>query len=176
MNKIIMLMALFIALSLRLSAQGEKVNWDSPAMYSAKEISVKTKKVELICKDCKYIEIKSVSGLTGIFITGKGTYSVPEKAISDNFFACMIRFNPSGKDNILKINGAKEYTDEQQLQASILQLRSVFKHCYHEGWNALIPGEKEYVVNFLGGAYKDLLVGDTKEKSIVYDFTKRKEY
>jgi hypothetical protein len=181
MNKLALLL-LFSVIGLNANGQskdkpkGETVEWQSPKMYSTESIVVKTEFAELSCKNCKYIEIKTESGLTGIFITGEGEYKVPEKNISDKFYSCMVRFNPADYGKIMQIEGIKKHMSEQDIQASVQQLKAVFKHCYHAGMNALIPPQGAYAMNFTGGNYKDLLVSTAPEKKVVFDFATAKSY
>jgi hypothetical protein len=87
----------------------------------------------------------------------------------------MIRFNPGDFEQLVKIENAQKYKDEQQLHASLVELKTVFKHCYHSGWDALIPEKGDYTINFLGGKFKDLLAFYSKDKKGVYDFVEKKE-
>lgn len=176
MNKISLLSVLVvISLTVQCQTKGEATDWQSPDMYSAKVITVSTEDAEFTCANCTYIEIASESGVSGIFITGKGDYKVTQKKITDEFSACMLRFNPADFNKFVKIEGPEKYSDENKLHAMTTELRAVFRHCYHAGWNVLIPQQGALALNFTGEVYKDLLVSTDGKKKVVYDFDKRKE-
>ena len=63
-------------------------------MFKARKITFKSAGASMEYNDCRCMETRSVSGLTGLFISSKGTINVPSKSMADSFSVCMLRINP----------------------------------------------------------------------------------
>jgi hypothetical protein len=155
---------------------GEKVNWNTPALYTAEKITFHTGKIKMECTHCQYLEIKTQAGITGIFIQGAGHFEITEKKISDNFSNCLVRFNPAEAGSSLTISGKTRINDKKFYIASMQVLNKDFRHCYHKGMNAIIPEPGEYALNFNTVKYGDFLASFNKEQNIFYNYTKNLKY
>ena len=87
---------LLISFSLAANAQqkGEPVEWENAALYGASSVTINSDEINLSCRGCKIYEIKSTSGVTGVFLIGDGTFKVPGKDLEGVFNQCLVRFNP----------------------------------------------------------------------------------
>ena len=82
MKTIFSLLILFA--SIVCNAQGppsETINWDNLAAFSAKKINFKSSEIDFECKDCKCLEIKTQSGVTGFYILGNSQFNMKNKKI-----------------------------------------------------------------------------------------------
>ena len=157
-------------------ADGEGVNWANPPQFAASQIKIKTDLLTMECSKCKYIEIRTEQGVTGLYIIGTGTIDIPSKSISDKFENCMIRFNPSDYENLVQVNDKSSIKDKKFKKEAVQQLQKVFKHCYHSGMDALIPPTGAYTLDMVTEKYGDLLAGYGDGKTNVYSFSYKKEY
>jgi len=153
----------------------EKVDWRNAKTLSAKDIEIKTSEMELECKDCKVFEIATKSGVTGIYMAGKGKMKINGRKISDNFSGCMVRFHPKDYASLVQYRGKQTLKDEGFNTATTKILQSLFRHCYHQGMNAIIPPQGTYAANFLAENYGDLLASFSPEEHLVYSFSEKKE-
>jgi hypothetical protein len=82
MKKNIFLLILLLACSRFTFAQivqNEKIDWENLPAYSCKSFTFKTDQLNYECKDCRYVELKSNSGISGYFLLGQSTFSIPSK-------------------------------------------------------------------------------------------------
>ncbi|MBK5285907.1 MAG: hypothetical protein JJE25_10950 [Bacteroidia bacterium] len=155
--------------------KGEIVEWDSPAIFSVQKFYFENTEVKFECQECKYLEIKSSSGVSGFFILGKGTYILKKRNITDVVSGCMIRLNPADINTFISITSKENIKDAGFLSLSRKILNDVFRHCYHAGMNALIPDKGIYALNFFGEKYGDVLITLEKNKLLIYSFTEKRE-
>lgn len=154
----------------------EKVNWKTPNLFSAKQLTFKSGYISMECKDCKCLEIRTKSGLTGLFIIGEGTFAIPSKSMSGKFSNCMIRLNPDEANTHIVIQQHTPINDMLFYHSSMQILNNVFMHCYHHDMDALIPPIGAYALNFLSEKYGDLLAGYSPQERVVYSYTYHKKY
>jgi hypothetical protein len=174
----ILIILLFIASSAGAQLrrpQGEMVNWNSPAIYVANSFEFKSDKMKYTCKDCEILEIKTISGVTGYYVTGKGKITIKKKGISEEVTSCLLRFNPLDTATFIKINGLEKKPDEGYLKSSQIILTKSFRHCHHAGMDALIPPKGAYALNFFGTKSGEVLASYSEDEYIVYVFTDRKQ-
>jgi hypothetical protein len=169
---------LLIALSFVAKAQskGEPVDWKNAALFGASSVTINSDDINLRCEGCKIYEIRSTSGVTGVFLVGDGTFKVPGKDLGGQFNQCMVRFNPSKYAELVSIDKKQKMQDKNFKSDAETALAQVFLHCYNSGMDALIPDEASYACNFLTSKYGDLLVSHTPQKTTVYSYTLQKEY
>jgi hypothetical protein len=169
---------LLVALSIVAKAQskGEAVDWENAALFGASSVTINSDEINLRCEGCKIYEIKSTSGVTGVFLVGDGTFKVPGKDLAGQFNQCMVRFNPSQYTQLVTIEKKQKIQDENFKSDAKNTLAEVFQHCYNSGMDALIPDNASYACNFLTSKYGDLLVSYSPGKLAAYSYTLRKEY
>jgi hypothetical protein len=167
-----------MVLSIAANAQlkSEAVDWKNAALFGANTVTINSDQINLRCEGCKIYEIKTESGVTGVFLIGDGTFKVPGKDLAGEFNQCMIRFNPSKYNELVSMEKKQKIKDENFKSDAENALAEVFRHCYHRGMEALIPDEASYACNFLTSKYGDLLVSYSPEKMVAYSYTLRKEY
>ena len=170
----LLLMALCI--SANAQSKGEAVDWKNAALFGASSVTINSDEINLRCEGCKIYEIKSTSGVTGIFLVGDGTFKVPGKDLAGQFNQCMVRFNPAKYTTLVSIENKQKIKDENFKSDADNALAAVFPHCYSQGMDALIPDEASYACNLLTSKYGDLLVSHSQEKTTVYSYTLQKEY
>lgn len=177
MKKIIILQFL-ISFTLIVNAQNEKgeiVEWAIPVVYSAKSLHFINDDIKFDCSNCKVLEIKSLSGVSGYYVVGKGKIQIKSKNISDKVTSCIIRFNPADGDISIKIADKKIISDEGFVKTSMDVLIKSFKHCYHAGMNALIPPPHAYAINYFGARSGEILASFTPDEKIIYSFKEGKK-
>jgi len=144
--------------------ESEKVDWNNLSIYSTQDFKFNSDKLNFACKDCKYAEIRTLSGVSGYFVLGNSKITVREKSIDENSSGAMIRLNPMDSTNFLKITGAKRIEDKGFSSLTLLVLNDVFKRCYHSAMDALIPNAGDYTIDIFSEKEGDFLiaVGDGK--------------
>jgi hypothetical protein len=157
------------------TTKGEKVKWDSLEAFHTNQIIFKSEKIKMVCKNCNFIEIKSKSGINGIFLLGEGTVEIKEENISDNISGCLIRFNPEDMDNFITIEEKTKFENKAFMAISMNIIKVSFRHCYHAGSNALIPEKGNYALNMFSETYGEILASYSEDKKVLYNFTERKE-
>jgi hypothetical protein len=118
--------------------EGEKVDWSKLQAFTAESFSFKTNDLTYECKNCKYIEIKTSSGVTGYFLSGDASFSVPAKEVAGKSGAIMIRLNPKDSVKFLQIINPIQFDDKGFVSMTLLILNDTFRRCYHSGMDALI--------------------------------------
>jgi len=170
------LLIVFVFLTSLIKPPSEKVNWETPNLFSTKKLTFKSTYISMECKDCKCLEIRTASGLTGLFIVGDGTFTIPSKSMSDKFSNCMIRFNPAELNTCTVMQQPIRIDDKLFYNSSMQILNNVFRHCYHNDMDALIPEKGAYALNFLSEKYGDLLASYSPQENVVYSFSNKKKY
>ncbi len=112
-----------------LQLRGEPVKWDSAAIFKASSFEFKSSKMNFTCKDCEILEIKTMSGVTGYYVTGKGKVTIKKKGLSEEVTSCLLRFNPLDTAAFIKINGLEKKPDEGYLKSAQIILSKSFRHC-----------------------------------------------
>lgn len=170
--------SVFLLLPFTATAQdlnAEKVQWDNPAVYSASLVHFQTNEVEMTMKNCRLLEIESASGVSGFYITGKGTITIAAENITVNISGFMLRCNPADLLSFLSVSDKKTVDDAGFVVQAMQVLKSMFRHCFHSGMDALIPDRKIYAINFLGAKYGDVLASNYEDKFLVYSFTEKRK-
>ncbi len=153
----------------------EGVDWSNCAVYSAAEIQFESEDVKFECLNCKYLEIETKSGITGIFVMGNGVFNLQNRNMKDSTLACLVRFNPNDFNSFLKISSNSIIEDKGFSAISFNILNDLFKHCYHSGMDALIPYTGDYALNFFSKKYGDVLATFADKKMLIFNFTTGKE-
>jgi len=155
------------------SYRTETVEWLNPKIYKAKTFNFETDSIHFVAKNCKILEIRTISGVTGYYLEGDASIQVATKNLNEKCKTAMFRFNPSDVDSLITIENLKETQDDNFVNSSLKVLRSTFRHCYHSGMDALIPDPGEYAVNFFSPKIGEVLVSQSKKEMIFYNFTLR---
>jgi len=153
----------------------EGIDWVNSPAYTANKIQFESDEIKFDCINCKYLEIKSQSGISGIFVIGEGFMNIKNRNIADSIHACLIRFNPSDMDTYLRISSKESILDKGFSAISMNILNDTFKHCYHSGMDALLPFRGDYALNFFSKRYGDLLATFAEKKMLFFNFTDGKE-
>jgi hypothetical protein len=156
--------------------RGEGVNWATPVLFSANKIVFRSDKITAECNNCKCYEIRTSSGITGLFVSGEGTFKIASKSMSDKTESCMMRFNPKEFEKYVQITGRTSIKDEQFKNDADATLKKIFGHCYHSGMDALIPTKGEYALDMYSEKYGDLLASFSNKEDIVFSFSYKKKY
>jgi hypothetical protein len=152
----------------------EKIDWNSLQSYSVSEIEFKSEEMSLKLLDCKYVEIVTESGISGLFIIGNGTIYVKTENISDSISGCMIRLNPDEVESLLVIKDKRKTNDKGFSALSKNTLNDSFSHCYQSNLDALIPSKGNNALNFFCYKYGDFLETYTGTETIIFNFTEKK--
>ena len=159
--------------SLGQSYRTETVEWLNPKSYKAKSLSFKTDSVTFTANNCRILEIKTISGVTGYYVEGDANIQVKTKEMNEKCTAAMLRFNPLDADSLVIIENLKELQDDEFVKSSLTVLKSTFRHCYHSGMDAIIPDSGVYAVNFFSPRIGEVLVSHDKKEMVYYNFTLR---
>ena len=177
MKKII-LSYVFVIISITGNAQDlrrEIVEWEYPQVYTVAIFDFESNDVKYNCTACKVLELKTISGVTGYYISGKGKIQITGKNISENVSSCMIRFNPGELKTFIKTKELNQTTDKGFVITSTQILEKSFRHCYHDGMDALIPETKSYALNFFGDKLGEVLAGYYRNELLLYSFTEKRK-
>ncbi len=155
--------------------ESEKIDWENLPVFSSTHFTLNTGKINYDCKDCRYVTLKSNSGVSGYLLLGQASFSIPQKKIEGKSTAIMIRLNPKDSIDFLKIENPVEIKDEGFIAFSLLILHNIFKRCYHSRMDALIPKKGEYTVDLFSDQEGDLLVAFTDDEIQLYNVSKRKK-
>ena len=155
--------------------ESEMIDWENLKAFASKSFIFKSDQINYECKDCRYVELESNSGVSGYFLLGQSTFSIPKKKISGTSTAIMIRLNPKDSLSFLQITNPTEIEDEGFVAISLLILNNIFKRCYHSGMDALIPNKNEYTVDIFSDKDGDMLVAYADDKIQLFNVTKRKK-
>lgn len=177
----IMKRLLYLAVLILIESQGfsqdlkvEKIDWNSLQSYSASQIEFKSEEMSLKFTACKYVEIVTESGISGLFIIGNGTINIKTGNISDSISGCMIRLNPDEIGSLLLIKEKVKTNDKGFSALSKNILNDSFSHCYQSNLDALIPAKGNYALNFFSNTYGEVLASYTGTETIVFNFTDKK--
>lgn len=151
----------------------ESVEWLNPKTFKAKTFTFKTDSINFVATNCKILEIRSTSGVTGYYLEGDANIHIETKNLQEKCTAAMFRFNPLEIDSLITIENLKEIRDDDFVSASLKVLKSTFRHCYHKNMDALIPDTGDCAVNFFSPRIGEVLVSQAKEEIIYYNFTLR---
>lgn len=177
MKKQIYLTALILSIVIISNAQDyikEKVDWFNSTTYAAKDILFESNGNSYECKNCRYLEIKTESGVTGIFVLGEGILNLKKRNLTDSIHACLIRFNPADMNSLLTISNKDIVVDKGFTSICLYIINDVFRHCYHSGMDAILPNPGDYALNVFSKTYGDLLASFADKKMSLYSFTERK--
>jgi len=176
MKKIILFALLLIGNRIGFAqvVESEKIDWENLSTFSAKSFIFKSDQINYECKDCRYVELRSNSGVSGYLLLGQAAFSIPKKKISGNSTAIMIRLNPKDSVNFLQIANPTTISDVGFVAFSLLILNNIFKRCYHSGMDALIPNKGEYAVDIFSDKDGDMLIAYADEKIKIFNVTKKK--
>jgi hypothetical protein len=155
------------------SHRSEPVEWLNPKTYKAKTFSFKTDSINFDATNCKILEIRSTSGVTGYYLEGDANIHIETKNLQEKCTAAMFRFNPLDVDSLFTIENLKEIRDDSFVSSSLTVLKSTFRHCYHKNMDALIPDTGNCAVNFFSPRIGEVLVSQAKEGIIYYNFSLR---
>lgn len=177
MKKKFLLFNLFLSFAYCSFAQvveSEKIDWENLPAFSAKSFVFKSGQINYECTDCRYVELRSNSGVSGYLLLGQAAFSIPNKKISGNSSAIMIRINPKDSSTFLQISNSEKLEDIGFVSLSLLILNNTFKRCYHSGMDALIPLNGEYAVDIFSDKEGDMLVSYADKKIQIFNISKRK--
>ena len=87
----------------------------------------------------------------------------------------MIRCNPSDYSGMVAIKGSEELIDEDFYSMSLVLLKRIFRHCYHDGMDALIPAKGDFAVIFLSGKQGDILASYSPREKVVFSYSTNKK-
>jgi len=165
-----LLLIVFFSLGYAQEHRQESVEWTNPKVYKAKSFLFETDSIRYESKNCKILEIKTISGVTGYYVAGEGTIKIDSKGISDKSGSSLFRFNPTEVANYIKTENMKEVTDDGFVSSSMAVLKSSFKHCYHSNMDALIPESGDYGINFFSVKLGEVLVSYYNKEFLYYNF------
>lgn len=139
------------------TTESEIVDWEHLDAYAAKSFAYHTDEVDFKCKDCRYIEIRSASGVSGYLVIGDAPFSVRSEQLDDLSHVTMIRLSPKDIDEHVHITKAEAIRDEGFNAMSLLILQRIFRRCYHTGMEARIPASGDYTIDFFAVKEGDVL-------------------
>lgn len=160
-----------------LSAQNimvEKVNWDTAKTFSATEVRIKTTEATVNCRNCKVFEVETASGITGIYILGEGIFELTPKDIKDEFTGCLIRCNPAEYNSLVSYKKKETLNDKGFYEMAAISLKSLFRHSYHRGMDAILPSPGSYSLDFLSVKHGNLLASFSPKTKVIYNFTEKR--
>lgn len=155
--------------------QGEKIDWKNLECFHSDSFKFESDKINMDIVDCDFIEIKSKSGISGIYVKGNGKVEIVKEKFTDEIDGCIIRFNPADMNKFITLKNKEKHNDLKFLSQSEAILESSFKHCYHYKTNAFIPNENDYALNLFTKKSGEILASYSKYKNIIFNFTKKKE-
>ena len=155
--------------------ESEKINWDNLPAFSCKSFTFKTEQLNYECKDCRYVEFKTISGVSGYFLLGQSSFSIPSKEIDGSSTALMLRLNPKDSTDFLSIVNPSSINDNGFISLSLLVLNDIFRRCYHSGMDALIPHKGNYTTDIFSDKDGDMLVAYADGKLEIFNGTKQKK-
>ncbi len=158
-----------------LVVESEKIEWENLPSFSADTFIFKSEQFNYSCTDCRYVEIKTLSGVSGYFLLGPSDYSIPKKKMNGRSTAFMIRMNPKDSTKFLQIKNPLAMNDDGFVAVSLLVLNDIFKRCYHSGQDALIPQRGDYTLDIFSDKEGDILFIYADGKEDVIYVTKRKK-
>lgn len=172
---LILVFALIVNRSYSQNTESEKIDWENLPAFTATHFTLNTGKINYDCKDCRYVTLKSNSGVSGYLLLGQASFSIPQKKIEGKSTAIMIRLNPKDSLDFLKIENPTKIEDEGFVAFSLLILNNIFKRCYHSGMDALIPNKGEYALDLFSDKDGDLLVAFADDEIQLFNVSKRKK-
>ena len=118
-------------------------------------------------------------GVTGLTVVAPGhlvmRIGADQPIIEADIHGVMLRFNPDDREDVFTAENAETYDDPGFAAMAHSITMGVFKHCWHSGWNALIPPAGSVSVDFLSKQHGDVLVWDNGQEYGAYNFTARTE-
>jgi hypothetical protein len=118
-------------------------------------------------------------GTTGMTVVAPGHVvmklgdAVP--IIVADIHAVMLRLNPADLEQVFTAENAQTHQDPGFAAMARSITMGVFKHCWHSGWNALIPPTGSVSVDFLSRQHGDVLAWDNGREYGAFNFTTRTE-
>ena len=155
--------------------QGEEIDWKNLEWFHADNLKFESDKINMNIVDADFIEIKSKSGISGIYVRGNGTVEILKEKFSDKIDGCIIRFNPADMNKFITIKNKEKLADVKFKSMSEAVLENSFKHCYHNKMNAFIPAENDFALNLFTKNSGEILASYSKDKNIIFNFTEKKE-
>ena len=152
-----------------------KISPEEVREYS--KLTINYQNLRLKSGSTSLLPISCERGITGVLLIGDGTYRfAPQggKVIEGRFKAAMLRFNPKDQAAIVSLDKGKKVTDRGTYEMSRHLLNDVFRHCWHQGMNALIPGERSIAAVLYSKEHGDLLISADEREAVAYSFTDRK--
>jgi hypothetical protein len=156
---------------------GESVNWASQVQYSAAKITFNTEHIFITCTHCWCVEIKTASGLTGLYVEGKAPVQVDKDngRMLDTAASFMLRFNPADFKKYVKLEG-RTAINAPLPDSTIGLLKNLLIHWGHVGDNALIPAPGGYAADFLSPKNGHILAAFSAKESTLFNFTTQTMY
>jgi hypothetical protein len=140
-------------------------------------LSVQFAKLKLEGKEILAVPIATEVGVTGAVLIGRGKYNYepePGKPFAGDFHAVMLRFNPKDADAVINLSAGKAVADRGAAELAKAILGMSFRHCYHAGEEALIPGEKALAADLFSRQLGEVLFSGDDTTAIVHNFSTRK--
>ncbi len=159
---------------LELNYNAEEVDWKSLKVFVADKVEFNGMNANMTISKCQIIEIESKSGVSGIYVIGDGLIKLKNEEYSSDISGCLLRFNPKDMKQLINIENKQEIKSKKFLKSSMKKLKPSFRHCYHNKYDALIPKQGNYALNFYtkGG---EILASYRQEKLVVvFDYSKNK--
>jgi len=174
---ILLVFALASCNAQELNRVSEKVDWENLKMYEVELFSFKSKQIQYTCTDCKILEIKSVSGVSGYYVVGSATFNTPSKEIPHNSSAALFRFNPADNQKLMELTNAKEIFDKEFYTVAKIALQSTaFKRTYHTKMDAYIPNVEDFSVVLFPENDGEILISQSKMMNTIYfNFTTKQK-
>lgn len=172
------LIILFVGHLTMAQGAGELVEWKTASTYRVDSLSISKEQIRLECLDCRIFEIKSASGVSGLFLMGNGNFEflIDEVDVKDEFQTCLLRFNPSELRNYAELPNQYRVQDEGFHLVTIQVLKTAFSRSYHAGMNALIPPKAAFSAHFYTPKYGELIGSFTQDQELIRSLSKKRNY
>ena len=145
---------------------------NSADVYEYPKLTIEFHDFRLEAGPVSVVPIACEPGITGAVLIGAGTfrYTPAEgKPIEGRLRSAMLRFNPVDRLKILPLDRGTRVTDRGIAEMSRQLLNVAFRHCWHNGMEALIPPEGILSAVLYSKEHGDLLIsGIGKEVAIMY--------
>jgi hypothetical protein len=140
------------------------------------KLSLKFRDLEIKSDAISVVPIHCERGVTGAMLIGNGIFRYrPEKgtSIEGHFRAGMFRFNPADQPSVVPLAQGKTVNDRGIGEMARHLMKSIFRHCWHRGDQALIPPKGTLSVVLYSKEHGDLLISDDGKERTVYSFTEK---
>lgn len=125
------------------------------------------------------IPIVTEVGVTGMTVVAPGQMTMKlgdnEPVIDSAVHAVMLRYNPADKDHVFATESPQPVEDPGLVAMANSLTMGVFRHCWHRGWEALIPPAGSATVACYAKGPGDAMAWDNGTEYGAYSFTTKTE-